>query len=76
MVDSAELISGGGTNLHERFWYRPAISLVGLEGMPLAEAANNLLAEAAARVSGRLAPGQDPAAMSERALNFLGADPT
>ena len=50
--------------------------LVGLEGMPLGEAANNLLAEAAARVSGRLAPGQDPAAMSERALNFLGADPT
>ncbi len=44
--------------------------------MPLAEAASNLLAEAAARVGVRLAPGQDPAAMRERVLNFLGADPT
>ena len=50
LVPSAELIGGGGTNLYERIWYRPAVSLVGLEGMPLAEAANNLLADAAARV--------------------------
>ena len=75
LVDSAELVGGGGTNLYERIWYRPAVSLVGLEGMPLAEAANNLLAEAAARVGVRLAPGQDPAAMRERVLALLGADP-
>ena len=75
LVPSAELIGGGGTNLYERIWYRPAVSLVGLEGMPLAEAANNLLADAAARVGVRLAPGQDPAAMRERVTALLEADP-
>jgi acetylornithine deacetylase/succinyl-diaminopimelate desuccinylase-like protein len=75
LVDSAELIGGGGTNLYERIWYRPAVSLVAIEGMPLAEASNNLLAEAAARVGIRLAPGQDPKAMTARALALLEADP-
>ena len=43
--------------------------------MPLAEAANNLLAEAAARVGVRLAPGQDSAAIRDRVLSFLAAGP-
>ena len=75
LVESAELIGGGGANLYERIWYRPAVSLVALEGMPIAEAANNLLAEAGARVGVRLAPGQDPARMRERVVALLGADP-
>jgi len=75
LVPSAELIGGGGTNLYERIWYRPAVSIVGLEGMPLAEAANNLLAEAAARVGVRLAPGQDPRTMREKVVGMLEADP-
>jgi cysteinylglycine-S-conjugate dipeptidase len=43
--------------------------------MPLAETANNLLAEATASVDVRLAPGQDPAAMWEPVRSFLAADP-
>ncbi len=75
LVDSAELIGGGGTNLYERIWYRPSVSLVALEGISLAEASNNLLAEAAARVGVRLAPGQDPLRIRERVVAFLEADP-
>jgi acetylornithine deacetylase/succinyl-diaminopimelate desuccinylase-like protein len=75
LVDSAELIGGGGTSLYERIWYRPALSLTAIEGMTLAEAANNLLPEAAARVGIRLAPGQDPARMRERVVALLGSDP-
>ncbi len=75
LVDSAELIGGGGPNLYERIWYRPAVSLTALEGVTLAEAANNLLPEAAARVGIRLAPGQDAARMRERVVGLLGADP-
>ena len=75
LVPSADLIGGGGTNLYERIWYRPSVSLVGLEGMPLAEAANNLLAEAAARVGVRLAPGQDPAQMKDRVVELLNTNP-
>jgi acetylornithine deacetylase/succinyl-diaminopimelate desuccinylase-like protein len=43
--------------------------------MPLAVAGNQLIAEAAARVGIRIAPGQDPLAMRDRVLRFLEADP-
>lgn len=75
LVESAELIGGGGAGLYERIWYRPAVSLTALEGMTLAEAANNLLPEAAARVGVRLAPTQDPAAMRDAVVALLGDDP-
>ncbi|MEZ4334661.1 MAG: M20/M25/M40 family metallo-hydrolase [Myxococcota bacterium] len=75
MVDSARLIGGGRSEVYERLWHRPALTLIGLEGVPLAQAANQLVAEAAARVSVRLAPGQDPEAMKARVVAFLEADP-
>jgi acetylornithine deacetylase/succinyl-diaminopimelate desuccinylase-like protein len=49
--------------------------VIALEGMPMAEAGNQLIAEAAARVGVRLAPGQDPEAMRDRVVSFLRADP-
>ena len=75
MVESARFIGRGGSQIYDRLWNRPALALIGLEGMPLAQAANQLIAEAAARVSVRIAPGQDPAAMRERVVAFLGAEP-
>ena len=52
-----------------------ALAIVALEGMPLAQAGNQLIAEAAARVGVRLAPGQAPEAMVERVVRFLEAGP-
>lgn len=75
LVASASLIGGGGHAIYERLWHRPALALIGLEGTPVAVAANQLNAEAAARVSVRIAPGQDPEAMRERVEKFLVADP-
>lgn len=75
MVPSAELIGRPDAELYERLWLRPSLSIVALEGMPLAEAGNQLIAEAAARIGVRIAPGQDPEAMRERVLGFLRADP-
>lgn len=75
MVPSARFIGGGGSAIYERLWHRPALALIGLEGVPLAQAANQLIAEAAARVSVRIAPGQDAEAMRERVVAFLAADP-
>jgi acetylornithine deacetylase/succinyl-diaminopimelate desuccinylase-like protein len=43
--------------------------------MPLADAGNQLIAEARARVGLRLAPGQDPARAAARLEAFLRADP-
>jgi len=75
LVPSAALVGSGGTAIYDRLWNRPALALIGLEGAPLAQAANQLIAEAAARVSVRIAPGQDPEAMRERVVAFLSADP-
>ncbi len=57
MLDEVQLIGTGG--LTERLWARPAISVVGIDA-PSAEAASNTLIPAArAKVSMRLAPGDD-----------------
>lgn len=61
--------------VYERLWYRPALAFTALEGMPLAGAANQLMAEARARVGLRLAPGQDPRRACDLLLAFLRRDP-
>jgi acetylornithine deacetylase/succinyl-diaminopimelate desuccinylase-like protein len=68
-------LRGRGAEIYERLWCRPTVSVVALEGMPLAEAGNQLIAEASARVGVRIGPGQDPEAMRERVVAFLAADP-
>lgn len=75
MVASARFIGRGGGEIYERLWHRPALTVIGLEAVPLAQASNQLIAEAAARVSVRIAPGQDAHAMQERVVAFLAADP-
>jgi acetylornithine deacetylase/succinyl-diaminopimelate desuccinylase-like protein len=60
-----ELI-GTGT-LPERLWHRPAISVLGIDAPSTAEASNVLLPRARAKVSLRLAPGDD-ATRAEEAL--------
>ena len=59
MRDGVELRGAEDGSVYERLWLRPSLSVVALEAMPLAEATNQLVAEARARVSVRLAPGQD-----------------
>lgn len=61
--------------VYERLWARPALSVIGLEAVPLAEAANQLVSEARARVSVRIPPGQDAEQALRRLLEFLAADP-
>lgn len=75
LVPGAALLGASGSEVYERLWLRPSLAIVALEGMPLAQAGNQLIAEAAARVGVRLAPGQAPEAMVERVVRFLEADP-
>lgn len=74
LVESATLM-GRGVEIYDRLWNRPALAVIALEGMPMAVAGNQLIAEAAARIGVRLAPEQDPEAMRERVVAFLAADP-
>lgn len=52
------LIGEGG--LAERLWRRPAISVLGIDAPPTMEAPNQLVPSGRAKVSMRLAPGDDP----------------
>ena len=57
LLDGGELI-GSGT-VPERLWHRPAVTVIGLDAPPVADASNVLLPRARAKVSLRLAPGDD-----------------
>jgi acetylornithine deacetylase/succinyl-diaminopimelate desuccinylase-like protein len=64
-VEGLELIGRGG--LTSRMWSKPAVSVLAIDATPLAEASNTLIPVARAKVSLRLAPGDDP----ERAMEAL-----
>ena len=63
---------GAGTLTH-RLWGRPAAAVLGIDAPPITEAANKLIPVARAKVSVRLAPGDDvtkaKAAIHEHFLN-------
>jgi acetylornithine deacetylase/succinyl-diaminopimelate desuccinylase-like protein len=67
-----ELVGDRDRPLWERVWSRPSLTITGIDGHPIAGSSNQIVAEAAARISVRLAPGQDPA----RAVELLRAHVT
>jgi acetylornithine deacetylase/succinyl-diaminopimelate desuccinylase-like protein len=75
MRQGVRLAGEGGRSVYERLWHRPALALTALEGMPLASAANQLIAEASARVGVRVAPGQDAGRVRDALVEFLRRDP-
>jgi len=73
MLDGVELVGGDDRHVLERLWYRPTISVIGLDAPPVATASNTLPASARAKVSARLAPGQDPQRAMETLVKWLEA---
>jgi cysteinylglycine-S-conjugate dipeptidase len=57
ILDGVQLIGTGG--LTERLWTRPSISVIGIDAPSVAEASNTLIPVARAKVSMRVAPGED-----------------
>jgi cysteinylglycine-S-conjugate dipeptidase len=49
----------GSGSLVERIWCKPAISVIGLDATPVNKASNTLIPAARAKISARLAPGDD-----------------
>jgi acetylornithine deacetylase/succinyl-diaminopimelate desuccinylase-like protein len=47
-------------SVYERLWFRPAIAVLGFDSHPIAGSSNQIVARATARISIRVAPGQDP----------------
>jgi acetylornithine deacetylase/succinyl-diaminopimelate desuccinylase-like protein len=67
IVEGAELLGDPARSTYERLWFRPAVTVIGFDAHPIAGSSNQVIAKAAARLSLRLAPGQDPA----RALDLV-----
>src|SRR5262249_30041964 len=59
LLDGVHLIGTGG--LTQRLWAHPAISVIGLDAPAVASASNTLIPVARAKVSMRVAPGDDAA---------------
>ncbi|HEX9313140.1 MAG TPA: dipeptidase [Actinomycetota bacterium] len=66
------LIGEGG--LTERLWTRPSISVLGVDAPRINEATNQLVPSARAKVSLRLAPGDDPVRAMEALTKHLEAN--
>jgi len=75
MLAGADFGGEAERSVYERLWYRPALALTALEAMPLATAANQLVDQARARVSVRVAPGQDAQRVAAVLVDFLQRDP-
>ncbi len=73
MLDGVRPLGAGP--LLDRIWTKPAVTVVGLDVPSVANASNTLVPLARAKVSMRLAPGQDPAAAGQALKQFLEADP-
>ncbi len=58
VLDGVELIGDGSAV--EKMWYRPSASVLAIDATRVADASNTLIPTASAKVSVRLAPGQDP----------------
>jgi acetylornithine deacetylase/succinyl-diaminopimelate desuccinylase-like protein len=69
LLDGVELV-GTGT-VPERTWTRPAVAVLGMDVPPVAEASNVLLPRARAKVSMRLAPGEDEHAAAKALADHL-----
>ncbi len=61
---------GDGTPA-ERVWAKPSITVVGLDATPVAQASNTLWPAARAKISMRLAPGEDAASAQQKLIEHL-----
>lgn len=66
VLEGVELVGSG--SLASRLWTQPAISVTGVDAPSVDHASNTIVPAARAKLSMRIAPGQDPAE-AERALH-------
>jgi cysteinylglycine-S-conjugate dipeptidase len=67
LLDGVTLAGDPDTHPLERLWMQPAVTIIGIDAPSVAASSNTIHPAARARVSVRLAPGQDP----ERARALL-----
>jgi acetylornithine deacetylase/succinyl-diaminopimelate desuccinylase-like protein len=60
-----ELAGDPAVSVFEKLWLRPAVTVIGIDGHPVAGSSNQVVAQATARVSVRVGRGQDPARLND-----------
>jgi acetylornithine deacetylase/succinyl-diaminopimelate desuccinylase-like protein len=60
LLAGVELAGDPDVAVFERLWRRPALTVIGIDAHPISGSSNQVVAEARARLSFRLAPGQAP----------------
>ncbi|MFM8303947.1 MAG: M20/M25/M40 family metallo-hydrolase [Actinomycetota bacterium] len=60
MLPGVALAGDDAVSVFERLWLRPALTVIGIDGHPIQGSSNQIVSEAAARISVRVANGQDP----------------
>ena len=63
------------SNLYEQTWRKPAITIIAQEASSLANASNQVLPRAAAKISCRIVPDQKPTEVAKQLGDFLTKDP-
>jgi cysteinylglycine-S-conjugate dipeptidase len=71
MLDGVQLIGTGG--LTDRLWADPAVSVIGIDAPSVAASSNTLIPVARAKVSMRVAPGDDPVRACDALASHLRA---
>jgi acetylornithine deacetylase/succinyl-diaminopimelate desuccinylase-like protein len=71
ILDGIELIGSG--SISDRLWAGPAVSVLGIDGPRIHGSSNQIVPSARARVSLRVAPGDDPVAAREKLVDHLEA---
>ncbi len=76
MLPVAGLEQIGSGSLTSRTWMQPSISILAIDAVPIAEAINQLVPEASAKVSMRIPPGQGAdAALDALTAHLVGSAP-
>ena len=60
MRPGVDIAGAPDVSIFEKLWLRPTVTVIGIDGHPIAGSSNQIVAEAAARVSMRVGRGQDP----------------
>ncbi len=58
LLDGVEMIGSG--SILTRLWAKPSITTIGIDAPSVATSSNTLIAQSAAKISMRIAPGEDP----------------
>jgi acetylornithine deacetylase/succinyl-diaminopimelate desuccinylase-like protein len=75
VVPTARMAMETGLNEYEQTWRRPAVTVIAQEASSIKGASNQVLPKAAALVSCRIVPDQDPQQVFDQLAAFLKTDP-